>query len=132
MQTATIMTRINRETTLRLVGVTPAELLILREMHQKKVGADIVDKIELTGHIPSAGEADRLKRKYRKGIVEKLWPGVVKNLPETFAETGVATEPAPAPVVEAKPVSVEVQDEPAVEEPVEVKKAPTKKQSKLV
>ena len=130
MQTATVMTRINRETTLKLVGVTPAELLILREMHQKKVGADIVDKIELTDDQPRPGEADRLKRKYRKGVVEKLWPGVSKNLPKTFAEIGVAVT-EPAPVVEAKPVVVE-EPEVTVEEPVEVKKAPVKKQSKLV
>lgn len=124
MELATIMARICRESTIKLTNVSPAEVVILRNLHQNKAGGEVVQNIQLTGEGPGGMERDgekfnewqRLCDKYGTKTCEKLWPGVNKSLPQTFAEVGLTVA---APVKPAAPVD---------EEPAK----PIRKASKLV
>lgn len=127
MQTATAYVKINRETTLKKVGVTPAEVLILDKMFRNKAGEFVVQSAAYTGEAvqSEAGEIQRLKGYYKSKVVDSLWPGVNKKLPQTFAEVGVTLTGLP------KPVAVETPAQEPVEEPVPVVEAPVKKAPKV-
>lgn len=130
MQTATAYVKINRETTLKKVGVTPAEVLILDHMFKNKAGEFVVQSAVYTGDVSGAGEVQRLKGFYKSKVVDVLWPGVNKKLPQTFAEVGVTLTGLPKPVEVATPVADPVPEEvPVTEAPVE--KSPKIKKAKL-
>lgn len=120
------MVAINKETVLKLKGLTPAEVVILSDMFKSKAGRDVVLDAEFTGEslLNDAGEVARLRAKYKGAIVEKLWPGHSKNLPQTFESVGVKVRGL------AKPVPVETQ--PEVETPVPVVEAPAKEKAPKV
>jgi hypothetical protein len=123
------MTRINRETTTKLVGVSPAEIVILRHLHQSKVGAEVVESAVFDKDVPyGPAEVNRLRAKYKKKVLDELWPGINKSLPQTFEEVGVKLAGLPEP----EPVKVPEPEAPAEEVKKPAKKAPATTQSKLV
>lgn len=122
------MARINRETTTKLVGVSPAEIVILRTLHQSKVGAEVVDSAVFEKDVPyGPAELNRLRAKYKSKVLDKLWPGINKTLPMTFEEVGVKLVGLPEP----EPVPAKSEDV-AEEVKKPAKKAPATTQSKLV
>lgn len=91
-------------------GVTPAEVIILRRKHG---GDDAVVDIRPTGDDPkirSEQEYERLAQIYDNGgegfgagpdeertpLMERLFPGALRKLPQTFAEAGIDTGALPA------------------------------------
>lgn len=77
-------------------NVTPAEVLVLRNMHQANVGKDPIHTLEAIGDITRSNQTEvaRLRSLYGPKNVDKLFPGVGgEGIPSTFE--GVW----PAPVV---------------------------------
>ena len=104
--------------------VTPAELLILRNIH----GEDAVVKLRIhaMNKRPHAKELARLRDAYDRPIeevflVNSLFPGASAHVPVTFKEIGVKEDDS---------AEEEVVDEPEAEEVIELKpaKAKAKKQ----
>jgi len=148
MQTATCRIKLNDKTITQLRGVTPAQAVILDKLHKGNAGGEVILETVVTGNITGDGETKRLTRMYGAGPVEKLWPGVVKKLPQTFieagfpvvAQTSVVIKPAPddapeeipVPVMDAPvPIPVPITEAPVEAEAPEAKKLKVSK-SKLV
>ncbi|MEQ9416660.1 MAG: hypothetical protein RJQ08_03855 [Salinisphaeraceae bacterium] len=82
--------------TVRRRAVTPAETVLLRELH----GADAVVEFELNPtpiKRDSVAEIERLRDFYgvsaeQLKIIDNAFPGHSPKLPETFAEIGVAVD----------------------------------------
>lgn len=114
MQQGTCWLYINRVDSVPLKGITPAELLIIAEMHTKRAGkhpihgltpdSDPAQTVELDNdgnplpeqtHVRTdREEADRLRNKYGHNSEKKYWfdtlyPGQSPKLPESFADTGL-------------------------------------------
>lgn len=75
-----------------LLGVTPAEVLLLRAIHQAKLGRDPITELKVSGETKRTGseEKARLLGKYKAATVEKLFPGITPNLPEDFDKAAPA------------------------------------------
>lgn len=106
------------------VGVSPAEIEILRAIH----GPDSVANITLTKtlkQMSSADLLDSLRQKYRgnvatpdgapKSVVEQLFSGPRAKLPEYLKDIGVAIKPSAKEVGTAEPVA---EPEPAEDDPL--------------
>jgi hypothetical protein len=91
------------------LGVTPAEILILRFIHGDDAVVD-VRPTEFDKKVRMEQEVDRLARRYdagsnfvstpgedrdRKSIIETLFPGAIKRLPLTLEEIGIDSGKAP-------------------------------------
>jgi len=139
MQTATCRIKLNDKTITQLRGVTPAQAVILDKLHKANAGGEVILETVVTGNITGDGEAKRLTRMYGGGPVEKLWPGVVKKLPQTFAEAGfpvvaqtsVVIKPAPDDAPEEVPVPVTEAPVPVPESPAEVPADPAPEAKKI-
>lgn len=114
MQTATCRVKTNDSTITHVRNVTPAQAVLLDNIHKARAGGEVILETVLTGVITGDGEVKRLSRIYGASKVEKLWPGLNKKLPQTFAEAGfpviaqstVVVKPAPEDAPEEVPISV--------------------------
>lgn len=123
MQTATCLIKTNDTSITKLRGVTPAEAVILRKIHQPNAGSEVIVEAVQTEDIPGQNELSRLQTKFGSKLVESFWPGAVKNLPQTFAEVNVSLLGASQIVVKPAPPDApgEVEEPvPAVEAPVPI------------
>ena len=141
MQTATCRVKTNDSTITRLRNVTPAQAVLLDHIHKNRASGEVILETVLTGTISGDNEVKRLSRIYGGAKVEKLWPGVIKRLPQTFEEAGfpvvaqstVVVKPAPEDVAEEVPV-VEAPvpiPEPAVDVTITEVEPPAKKPAKV-
>lgn len=81
-----------------LLGVTPAEVLLLRAIHQKKLGRDPITDLKASGEVKRSGaeEKTRLLQKYKAVVVEKLFPGITPTMPDDF-DKAAPSEPVETP-----------------------------------
>jgi hypothetical protein len=114
MKTATVIVLLDQfKNTAFLHGVTPAQAAVLKEMFEPQVSLPPVEFVEYEKDInrSPADEVHRLKTMYKPETVEKLFPGVVPRLPETFEEAGVRKVVAAA--TSSQPVNVPSPQTPA-------------------
>lgn len=87
-------------TRVRKTGVSPAEVLVLRALH----GNDAVTNVWPYGRdkVRSEHEIERLRAAYEvhqtkddQGLIDRLFPGHLAQLPETFKQIGVTPERMP-------------------------------------
>lgn len=103
MQTANCWLQIEKfGSDVPVLGMTPAELVLVVNEFQDKLGKFPVHDLEMGDDSDRSGlvEVERLRSKY--GFVrsskppvfkiDKLYPGVNPRLPETFAETGLLSQ----------------------------------------
>ena len=113
MKTATVIVLLDQfKNTAMLHGVTPSQASVLKEMFEPQVGLPPVEFVEAEKDInrSPAEEVARLKLMYKPETVEKLFPGVVPRLPETFEEAGVRKVVAAASIqAPVNPVSTQPQ-----------------------
>lgn len=133
METANCWLKLNKlGTNTPLRGVTPPEVVLLREMHEHNAGDNPIQGLTLVGETDEAWflsitgdtgmseeertewpgkwtniqEHQRLLEKYKERNVHKVWPGkAVPQFPQTFSEAGFPPSALPAakPSVE-KPI----------------------------
>lgn len=115
MQICSVMVRIAGSLlqTVPKPRVTPAEILILQHIHGSDAVVDI-RPVEFDETIRNEAELERLSREYdpqagaftaspgdeRGPLIDKLFPGAVKQLPKTLTEIGM---PHLEPVAEEAP-----------------------------
>ena len=122
MQTCSITLRLGGSLlhTVQKIGVTPAEILVLQNIHGSDAVVDVrATRSRLSTH---AAEWDRLAALYDKAstwaspeqnagsVLSKLFPGAMRKLPLTLAEIGIEVA-APPEDVEQEPVELETPQE---------------------
>lgn len=97
------------------VGVTPAEIVVLRTLHQHAVGRDPITDISDVKEVnrTSKEELERLRLTYggtvlngKTPVLTHLYPGDSPTLPQKFSEVNIpGHEPkaAPTPVKPSEP-----------------------------
>lgn len=89
---ATIRLAGDMRNTVVKTGVSPAEVMVLQNIH----GLDSVVDIRVTGNDQGHpqrhhGELAKLRKQYREKAVAAVFPGAKPALPETFDEAGINT-----------------------------------------
>ncbi len=93
MEVAECRIYLNAGTDVPGVRVTPAEVLVLRQMHRNNAGKDPIHSLKVVGEIDrsTAVELKRLREKFPtartkegKRLVDHLFPGATPSLPESF------------------------------------------------
>lgn len=144
MQTATCIIKTSDVHVIPVSFVTPPEAQVLMKIHGKGANGsqNVVQEAVLTGEVNGSAEFSRLSAKYNPAIVNEMWPGVNKKLPETFEEIGVKTVAAPSVVAAPAPPDLPVENgeddgmgevvpETPAPEPVATKPAPKVSKKKL-
>lgn len=145
MQTARCLIKTSPTHTIPRPNITPLEAQVLVKLHSSGAGENPIIEAVQTADVPGKNEFERVANFYGRPLVESMYPGVVKKIPQTFEEVGIKlvteskVQSAPNPVdletdlsaQGASEVVLPVASAPApVEESVPVKPAKTSK-SKL-
>lgn len=75
--------------TVQKTGITPAELIVLRQVHGNDAVVQLqAERMEIKGESASE-ELERLEKTYGPEVVAKAFPGHSPKLPKTFKEIGI-------------------------------------------
>lgn len=112
MQRATCIIKTSDVHVIPVQFVTPPEAQVLMKIHAKGANGaqSVVQEAVLTGEVDGTHEFNRLTSKYNPAIIEEMWPGVNKRLPQTFEEIGVKTVAAPSVTAAPAPPDLPADD----------------------
>lgn len=103
MKTINCRIRLHEYSDVAGIGITPAEAVVLQQLHGANAGGPVIQKPVASGEVDRTDkdEVARLVAKYPvrgksgEAVAKELFPGAFPKLPETFAEVGIEGVQAP-------------------------------------